>query len=289
MTKQWAMYEATIKSLYAENTLSVVRQIMIDKYGFRASTRAYRGRLIRWNVRKYNCRKRGDRAASMSASSSGGGGNDGCSSTTSDPDSPVTMVPGDLASPVAAHQHQHQMKIEMGSGMGIGVGRSLGHGHGHLAMPEPLSHLQHQQEYGPVGGQAHGYVNDSHNNNNNNNDNNDNNDTKNNILSISNMNSNCNNNDATSSSYGSHSHADMVAPQQYYGGYSHNHNHGHMGEPYATASNATTAAPTGAGYEVQRGGLGYYASPPQSRQRDAAGRVAELPYAAAGREYGHDG
>lgn len=37
MTKQWEMYEATIKTLYAENTLSVVRQLMIEKYGFRAS------------------------------------------------------------------------------------------------------------------------------------------------------------------------------------------------------------------------------------------------------------
>lgn len=37
MTKQWDMHEATIKQLYAENTLAVVRQMMIDRYGFKAS------------------------------------------------------------------------------------------------------------------------------------------------------------------------------------------------------------------------------------------------------------
>ncbi|KAI1079924.1 hypothetical protein F5B20DRAFT_143773 [Whalleya microplaca] len=63
MTKQWDLHEATIKALYAEHTLSIVRKIMIEKYGFRASTRAYRGRLIRWGVRKYNCKKRQDRTS----------------------------------------------------------------------------------------------------------------------------------------------------------------------------------------------------------------------------------
>ncbi|KAI1649003.1 uncharacterized protein F4817DRAFT_49849 [Daldinia loculata] len=71
MTKQWDVYEATIKDLYADNTLSVVRQIMIDQYGFRASVRAYRGRLIRWGVRKYNCRKRASPSVSNSSADEG--------------------------------------------------------------------------------------------------------------------------------------------------------------------------------------------------------------------------
>ncbi|KAI3330023.1 hypothetical protein F4824DRAFT_355461 [Ustulina deusta] len=68
MTKPWELHEATIKKLYAENTLAVVRKTMIDKYNFKASTRAYRGRLIKWGVRKYNCRRRSD-CASISAGS----------------------------------------------------------------------------------------------------------------------------------------------------------------------------------------------------------------------------
>lgn len=59
MTKQWDQYEETIKALYADHTLAQVRQIMTAKYNFNASTRAYRGRLIKWDVRKYNCRRHG--------------------------------------------------------------------------------------------------------------------------------------------------------------------------------------------------------------------------------------
>ncbi|KAI1148916.1 hypothetical protein F4825DRAFT_464514 [Nemania diffusa] len=69
MTKAWELHEETIKKLYAENTLAVVRRTMIDKYNFTASTRAYRGRLIKWGVRKYNCRRR---SGSISASSPDG-------------------------------------------------------------------------------------------------------------------------------------------------------------------------------------------------------------------------
>ncbi|EMR64821.1 hypothetical protein UCREL1_8218 [Eutypa lata UCREL1] len=58
MTKQWEQYEATIRALYADHTLATVRQIMIERHGFNASVRAYRGRLDRWNVRKYNRRNR---------------------------------------------------------------------------------------------------------------------------------------------------------------------------------------------------------------------------------------
>ncbi|ORY61242.1 uncharacterized protein BCR38DRAFT_525680 [Pseudomassariella vexata] len=37
MTKPWDTYEATIKSLYTKHTLSTVRQIMLQEYGFKAS------------------------------------------------------------------------------------------------------------------------------------------------------------------------------------------------------------------------------------------------------------
>ncbi|KAH9907396.1 hypothetical protein F4778DRAFT_536617 [Xylariomycetidae sp. FL2044] len=69
MTKQWEIYEDTIKDLYAKHTLSTVRRIMIEKYGFKASTRAYRGRLVRWGMRKYN--KRRDSPGSNDDASSG--------------------------------------------------------------------------------------------------------------------------------------------------------------------------------------------------------------------------
>ncbi|KAI1827244.1 hypothetical protein F4861DRAFT_398773 [Xylaria intraflava] len=71
MTKSWDLHEATIKRLYAENTLAAVRVIMIDKYNFKASrTRAYRGRLIKWGVRKYN-RRRSDCGSSSCGSLDG--------------------------------------------------------------------------------------------------------------------------------------------------------------------------------------------------------------------------
>ncbi|KAI2468637.1 hypothetical protein F4781DRAFT_254932 [Annulohypoxylon bovei var. microspora] len=115
MTKQWDVYEATIKDLYAENTLSVVRQMMIDQYGFKASVRAYRGRLIRWGIRKYNCRKR----ASSSSSGSGSSINDGIFPSGLDTTSP----------PMAA---------------------VLPHGvNGHLAMPPQINQ---QPAYDSVGG-----------------------------------------------------------------------------------------------------------------------------------------
>ncbi|RYP06871.1 hypothetical protein DL765_009327 [Monosporascus sp. GIB2] len=64
MTKQWEQYESIIRALYADTTLSNVRQIMIDQHGFKASVRAYRGRLDRWGVRKYNRRNRNDSVSS---------------------------------------------------------------------------------------------------------------------------------------------------------------------------------------------------------------------------------
>ncbi|KAI0186622.1 hypothetical protein EV127DRAFT_483941 [Xylaria flabelliformis] len=84
MTKPWDLHEATIKKLYAEKTLSQVRKIMIEKYNFKASTRAYRGRLDKWGVRKYNCRRRSD-CGSISAGSPEGSisGSDTASPTLS--------------------------------------------------------------------------------------------------------------------------------------------------------------------------------------------------------------
>lgn len=138
------MYEATIKTLYAENTLSVVRQIMIDKYGFRASTRAYRGRLIRWGVRKYNCRKLSDRASSRASSV-----NDGALSSESDPASPIlpSRGGGNVAPPaVDQDAARHQLQVEMGQRAGDS---------GHLAMPGRIN----QQYETVVGGdpQAQAY------------------------------------------------------------------------------------------------------------------------------------
>ncbi|GAW21208.1 hypothetical protein ANO14919_107260 [Xylariales sp. No.14919] len=75
MTKPWDLHKATIKTLYAEHTLAEVRAIMMDKHNFKASTRAYRGRLIQWGVRKYTSRKHGD-AASVSGASRDGGASD---------------------------------------------------------------------------------------------------------------------------------------------------------------------------------------------------------------------
>ncbi|KAI1088265.1 hypothetical protein F5B19DRAFT_472085 [Rostrohypoxylon terebratum] len=115
MTKQWDMHEATIKQLYAENTLAVVRQIMIDRYGFKASVRAYRGRLIRWGVRKYNCRKR--------ASSDGSGS----VRDSSFPGSPDATPPSMMANTMAT-----QVPYNTG---------------GHLAMPQQINQ---QPLYNPM-------------------------------------------------------------------------------------------------------------------------------------------
>ncbi|KAH7040320.1 Clr5 domain-containing protein [Microdochium trichocladiopsis] len=82
MTKSWDTYRSIIVDLYADRTLAEVRQIMQRDYGFDASTRAYRGRLIRWGVRKYNTRR-------ADGSVSGDEDGDGASSL-SDADSPLS-------------------------------------------------------------------------------------------------------------------------------------------------------------------------------------------------------
>ncbi|KAI1472638.1 uncharacterized protein F4812DRAFT_409743 [Daldinia caldariorum] len=133
MTKPWEAYEATIKDLYAENTLSVVRQIMIDRYGFKASVRAYRGRLIRWGVRKYNCRKRASPSTSHSST------DDGSSFTSG----------SDTASPImtAAATATTTITTTIGDARAILPRTAMKQGDssdGHLAMP-----LRMNQQYNP--------------------------------------------------------------------------------------------------------------------------------------------
>ncbi|KAI0378967.1 hypothetical protein F5Y04DRAFT_290690 [Hypomontagnella monticulosa] len=135
MTKQWDVYEATIKELYAENTLAVVRQIMIDQYGFKASVRAYRGRLIRWGIRKYNCRKR------ASSSASGSGGSIGDFSSGSEAASPTLTA---ASSSTATASNAAVTATSMLSSRNMSVSRRPGDGH--LAMP-PGRMSQH---YGAV-------------------------------------------------------------------------------------------------------------------------------------------
>ncbi|KAI8958733.1 hypothetical protein F5Y11DRAFT_28811 [Daldinia sp. FL1419] len=119
MTKPWEVYEAIIKDLYADNTLSVVQKIMIERYGFRASVRAYRGRLIRWGIRKYNCRKRASPSVSNSSADGGASFSSG----------------SDAASPI------------MAAASAVGDARAIlprkvmkqGHADGHLALPGRLN------------------------------------------------------------------------------------------------------------------------------------------------------
>ncbi|KAK4111402.1 hypothetical protein N656DRAFT_160538 [Canariomyces notabilis] len=60
MTKQWERYREIIIAEYKgqNKPLHAVQRIMKEKYGFKASTRAYRSRLDRWEVHKYARRKR---------------------------------------------------------------------------------------------------------------------------------------------------------------------------------------------------------------------------------------
>ncbi|KAI0104565.1 hypothetical protein F4814DRAFT_93026 [Daldinia grandis] len=127
MTKQWDVYEAIIKDLYADNTLSVVRQIMIDQYRFEASVRAYRGRLIRWGVRKYNCRKR------VSPSASNSGSADEGSSFTSGSDTASPIMAAAAAATAIGDARTILPRVTM----------KQGDADGHLAMP-----LRMNQQYG---------------------------------------------------------------------------------------------------------------------------------------------
>ncbi|KAK4150886.1 hypothetical protein C8A00DRAFT_17643 [Chaetomidium leptoderma] len=59
MTKQWEKYRETIIAEYKDlnKPLHEVRRVMMQRYGFRASTRAYRSRFDRWGVHKYSRRR----------------------------------------------------------------------------------------------------------------------------------------------------------------------------------------------------------------------------------------
>ncbi|KAI0155121.1 hypothetical protein GGR57DRAFT_87770 [Xylariaceae sp. FL1272] len=111
MTKPWDVHEETIKSLYAEHTLSDVRRIMMERYNFKASTRAYRGRLIKWGVRKYN-RRRPNEFDAMSASP-------GASTSR-----------GDTASPPIPYQTRDTVNDN-----------SRGHSYGHHSTSNSSGHL----------------------------------------------------------------------------------------------------------------------------------------------------
>ncbi|KAI1758215.1 hypothetical protein F4782DRAFT_544562 [Xylaria castorea] len=117
MTKPWDLHEATIKKLYAEKTLSQVRKIMIEKYNFKASTRAYRGRLDKWGVRKYNCRRRSD-CGSVSAGSPEG------STSGSDTASPILSQPNVERSRNPASYPTSRQTRDGESGMSNMLGRS---------------------------------------------------------------------------------------------------------------------------------------------------------------------
>ncbi|KAL2256857.1 hypothetical protein VTK26DRAFT_1022 [Humicola hyalothermophila] len=60
MTKQWDKYREVIIAEYKDQNrpLHEVRRMMMEKYGFRASIRAYRSRFDRWGIHKYSRRRR---------------------------------------------------------------------------------------------------------------------------------------------------------------------------------------------------------------------------------------
>ncbi|EAQ85164.1 predicted protein [Chaetomium globosum CBS 148.51] len=59
MTKQWDKYREVITAEYKDQNkpLHEVQRFMAQKYGFRASTRAYRSRFDRWGIHKYSRRR----------------------------------------------------------------------------------------------------------------------------------------------------------------------------------------------------------------------------------------
>ncbi|KAI0483506.1 Clr5 domain-containing protein [Xylaria cf. heliscus] len=116
MTKPWELHEATIKQLYAEKTLSQVRNIMIERHNFKASTRAYRGRLDKWGIRKYNCRRRSEGGSVSTGSPEG-------SLSGSDTASP-TLSQHNVESPNSASYHAGRRTGDDESGISNVLGRS---------------------------------------------------------------------------------------------------------------------------------------------------------------------
>ncbi|KAK4134915.1 hypothetical protein BT67DRAFT_345794, partial [Trichocladium antarcticum] len=60
MTKPWDKYRGIIVDEYKDQNrpLHEVQRIMRERYGFKASTRAYRSRFDRWGIHKYSRRRR---------------------------------------------------------------------------------------------------------------------------------------------------------------------------------------------------------------------------------------
>ncbi|KAI0133560.1 hypothetical protein BJ170DRAFT_166136 [Xylariales sp. AK1849] len=81
MTKAWEVYEADIKALYQLHKLEIVRQIMDERYGFKASIRAYRQKLDAWGCGKYKKREKHAGRDSQSEDNRVGTSNAGPSST----------------------------------------------------------------------------------------------------------------------------------------------------------------------------------------------------------------
>ncbi|OTA83792.1 hypothetical protein M434DRAFT_400608 [Hypoxylon sp. CO27-5] len=304
MTKQWDVYEATIKDLYAENTLSVVRQIMIDQYGFKASVRAYRGRLIRWGVRKYNCRKR---SSSSSSGGSAGSANEAGFSSGSDTSSPTMTATAPTTTTTNAQ--------------GITTDRRLGPGH--LAMPgrmtQPYNNAVVDSSQQPQIYSSSHHADNPY-------------ETKPKVLLSPPLSQSSQSSQSSSMQYawdsgspplvpaskrgggntsapdlngfggsgvsisvssgGSH-HAEVMAPPSYFGGY---------GAPVPMSSNPY-ASPPNAGYEGgpasgHRGGggggagssgMGYYDSRQRGRDNNGGQMPDGLPYPSAVRDYGHGG
>ncbi|KAL7622339.1 hypothetical protein AAE478_007843 [Parahypoxylon ruwenzoriense] len=263
MTKQWNLYETKIKSLYAKNTLSAVRQIMLEEYGFRASTRAYRGRLIRWGVRKYNSRKYHNAPSSASSV------NDG--SSASDPDSPTVLPQGVVEIAPAA---QRRVKREASAG-----GSHL------LALP-----VQMNQQYGSVG-EPHNYGADGPYNS-----------SRIKVLLPSPQSGStiqygwsspltAHNGDETPSDPDSSfsSHAEAVITPPYFGGYAQIPQQPmDSRSPYDAAISIAYEVPDHHDPSGRHGNPGYY-RPPTHGHDGTASRMAaaDLPYAPSVRDYGH--
>ncbi|KAE9576131.1 hypothetical protein CGCF415_v003198 [Colletotrichum fructicola] len=67
MTKAWKEYRDTITRLYIteSRTLEEVKDIMQREHSFKASTRSYRQQFDKWQLGKYNCKKRNVRRLSQ--------------------------------------------------------------------------------------------------------------------------------------------------------------------------------------------------------------------------------
>ncbi|KAK3898912.1 hypothetical protein C8A05DRAFT_37479 [Staphylotrichum tortipilum] len=91
MTKQWEKYREIIIAEYKgqNKPLHEVQRVMKQRYGFRASTRAYRSRFDRWGIHKYSRRKRSESPSRRESVSDG----DMPSSPRQSPDMEETSSP----------------------------------------------------------------------------------------------------------------------------------------------------------------------------------------------------